>query len=93
MSEKKNEKSKLFTFNEAINNFEQQEIIRDGIWFENIRILLERSYSKNEITFDDYFNFKRRLIRCEIKELERKYHVKCCVSISELTDVESTILG
>ena len=26
-------------------------------------------------------------------ELLKKYHVKCCVSISELTDIETLILG
>ena len=94
MSEKKNEKSKLFNFDEAINNIELQQtgMIRDRIRFEIIRISLERSYSKHEITFDEYFDFKRRLIECEVKELERKYSVKCCVSISQLTDVESTLL-
>lgn len=60
---------------------------------ESIRVWVESSYSKNEITFDEYFDFKRRLINCEVKKLEKKYHVKCCVSISELTDVESTLLG
>ena len=94
MSEKKNENSKPFDFDKAINVFEQQEIgIRDRITFESIRFFLERSYSKNEITFDDYFNFKRRLIQCEVKDLEKKYNVKCCVSISEISDINSTLLG
>ncbi len=94
MSEKKNENSKPFNFDEAIKVFELHQIgRRDWILFENIRIFLERSYSKHEISFDEYFEFKRRLIRCEVKVLEKKYHVKCCVSISELTDVESTLLG
>lgn len=95
MSEEKNEKSKLFNFDEAINNIELQQtgIIRDRIRFEIIRISLEKSYSKHEMTFDEYFEFKRRLIRCEVKELEWKYRVKCCVSISELSDINSTLLG
>jgi hypothetical protein len=48
---------------------------------ESIRVWVESSYSKNEITFDEYFDFKQRLIKCEVKKLEKKYHVKCCISI------------
>ena len=90
MSEKKNEKvfSKGgYPINKAIEVIEllielQGEELEDDI--EIIRLWAKSSYSKNEISFDEYFNFKRRLISCEVKKLEKKYHVKCCVSISEL---------
>ena len=95
MSEKKNEKvfSKGgYPINKAIEVIELRgEELEDDI--ESIRLWVEWSYSKNEISFDEYFNFKRRLISCEVKKLEKKYHVKCCVSISKLTDIENLILG
>ena len=94
MFENKNEKvsSKGNSINKAIEVIEfRGEELKDDI--ENVRLWVESSYSKNEISFDEYFDFKRRLINCEVKKLEKKYHVKCCVSISELTDIETSILG
>lgn len=95
MSEKKNEKvfsKRGYPINKAIEVIELRgEELEDDI--ESIRLWVESSYSKNEISFDEYFNFKRRLISCEVEKLEKKYHVKCCVSISELTDIETLILG
>ena len=85
MSEKKNEKvfSKGgYPINKAIEVIELRgEELEDDI--ESIRLWVESSYSKNEISFDEYFNFRRRLISCEVKKLEKKYHIKCCISISE----------
>ena len=93
MSEKENEKVSLSSpINKAIEVVELRgEELEDDI--ESIRLWIENAYSSNAISFDEYFDFKRRLISCEVKKLEKKYHVKCCVSISELTDVESTLLG
>ena len=95
MSEKKNEKvfsKDGYPINKAIEVIELWgEELEDDI--ESIRLWAESSYSKNEISFDEYFNFKRRLISCEVKKLEKKYHIKCCISISKLTDINSAILG
>lgn len=94
MSEKKNKKvfSKANPINKAIEIIELRgEELADDI--ESVRLWVESSYSKNEISFDEYFDFKRRLISCEVKKLEKKYHVKCCISISEISDIDSTLLG
>ena len=94
MSGKENKKVSLHAepINKAIEVIELRgEELEDDI--ESVRLWVESSYSKNEITFDEYFDFKRRLINCEVKKLEKKYHVKCCVSISELSDIDSTLLG
>lgn len=94
MSEKKNEK--VFSkngnpINKAIEVIEfRGEELEDDI--ESVRLWVESSYSKNEIPFDEYFDFKRRLISCEVKKLEKKYRVKCCVAISDLSENDFILL-
>ena len=94
MSEKKNEKvySKGgYPINKAIEIIELRgEELEDDI--ESVRLWTESSYSKNEISFDEYFDFKRRLFSCEIKKLEKKYRVKCCVTISDLSENDFILL-
>lgn len=93
MSEKKNKKvfSKGDPINKAIEVIELRgEELEDDI--ESVRLWVESSYSSNEISFDEYFDFKRRLISCEVKKLEKKYRVKCCVTISDLSENDFILL-